>query len=148
MDMSAHVWGEGRTEGDSIYYDCTVCQAQKQVANPQGGNTGEGSGENPGEGTGEGSGENPGEGTGEGTGENPGEGTGEGTGENPGEGEGAGSGEENKDDDKEAKGNNASKWLFGAITGIVVLWGGALAGYMVYQKKKGNESVKESKEEV
>ncbi len=179
VNIGAHVWGAGVTEGDVTTYTCTICGNQRTV-DAQGGssgdNTGDGTGENQGDNTGEGgqggtSGDNTGDGTGtgdgigngEGTGNTPGGNTGEdGSGDNNGNGEGSGntsgdntgddnsSGDDsNGDDSKDTKGGNFGKWLFGIIGGVVVLWGGAIAGYLIYQKKKGaDNSVKESKESV
>lgn len=148
VNVGAHVWGEGRTEGDITYYTCTICSAEKTV-DATGGGQGETPGTNPGEGTGDTpggndpsvtpGGETPGATPGGNQGENPGEGTGEnqggeGTGDNAGEGDDTG--DDSEDDTKDKK-KNGGAVLFGILGGVVALWGGAIGGYLLYRKKKG-----------
>lgn len=142
VNVGAHVWGEGRTEGDITYYTCTICGAEKTV-DVTGGGQGETPGTNPGDTPGGDDpsvtpgGENPGVTPGGTPGENPGEGTGEnqggeGTGDNAGEGNGDNNGEDTKEKKK-----NGGAVLFGILGGVVALWAGAIGGYLLYRKKKG-----------
>lgn len=161
VNIGAHVWGAGVTNGEITVYTCTICGTQKTVNTQGGDNTGDNTGEdgeNPGDGTGDNTGDNnnPGEGNqgddGQG-GDNAGDVTGDNTGSGDSSGDNAGNNSGNKDgddDSKNTKGGNFGKWLFGGIGAAVVLWGGAIGGYLIYQKKKGSDkdSVKESKENV
>lgn len=148
VNVGAHVWGEGRTEGTITYYTCTICGAEKTV-DVTGGGQGVTPGTNPGDGTGDTpggenptvtpGGENPGVTPGGTQGENPGEGTGEnqggeGTGENAGEGDDTG---DDSGDDTKNKKKNGGGLLFGILGGVVALWAGAIGGYLAYRKTKG-----------
>ena len=147
VNVGAHVWGEGRVEGDITYYTCTICGAEKTVdatGSGQGGNTGD----NPGDGSGTGDtpgsddpsvtpGATPGGNGGDTPGDNTGDNSGEGNGENQGgTGDNSGEGDDNGDDTKDKK-KNGGAVLFGILGGVVALWGGAIGGYLLYRKKKG-----------
>ena len=161
VNIGAHVWGAGVADGDVTTYTCTICAEERTV------NTGEGQGgtntgditpggntpeATPGVTPGTTSGTTPEAtpGTTPGTtpgGEGQGGQTGESSGDNTGDTSDDGSGDD--DDAKDTKGGNFGKWLFGGITAAVVLWGGAIAGLIIYRKKKEDkDSVKESKESV
>jgi len=129
VEAAAHVWGEGREEGNVTYYTCSICGAEKRV-NAQDGSevvdNGEGdSQEDP---------QNPDNTGNENTG-NEGDGK-----EDPGKQDGENTGTEIPDDkDSEPSiGKKIGQVVGGIIGGVVAVWALVVAAYFIYRRKKGN----------
>lgn len=115
-DVAVHVWGEGQTEGEATRYTCTICGAEK-VINADGSESAE---------TGDPTEDNT---------EQP-DNTGEQTGDN-----GESGGNDEDDAEEPSAGKKVGRVVGGVIGGIVALWGGAVAGYFIYQKRRAGRRV-------